>query len=111
MGARGSKAKLAPSALELGAQDPPERAMPHATLPSSSSAPAGSAPVIKSCSAAGRKPQELLLATACVAWSHRAWNTRMLGCWDTATWCPSPEKSGSNPHGVWDVQRYFQPQL
>lgn len=71
---------------ELRTRYPPERAMPRAILPPSSSAPTGSAPVIKSCSAARRKPRELLRAAARVAWRYHAWDTR--------TWSPSPAKSG-----------------
>ena len=60
--------------------------MPQATLPPSSSAPAASAPVIKLCSAAGRKPRELLLAAACVAQSHQAQDTGILGYRDLESW-------------------------
>lgn len=70
---------------ELRARYPPERAMPHAILPPSSSAPTGSPPVIKSCSAARRKPRGVLHAAACVVWSRHAWDSR--------TWSPSPAKS------------------
>lgn len=60
--------------VDLGLQHPPECAVPCGTLP-----PSSSAPIIKSCSAARRKPQELLLATVCVTWRHCAQGTWILG--------------------------------